>query len=160
MTRGIVFLVVALFAAPLLAQEQVYLYVKHKDAAGETSRYRLECVDADCKAETKAGPRDIKLDDARKKALLDAVQAEARQFVVAAGEASADEVTKVTLRYDAPTKRLDIERRLPAAETADLTSEMLGVIRTYFELDLAKPAPADPQPGDAPAPSPGKAGAG
>ena len=134
MTRGVIVLTVALFAAPLLAQEQVYLYVKHTDAAGESVRYRLECVDLKCTADTKAGKSDITLDDAQKKALLGAVQAEARRFVVAADEVPADELTKVKLRYDTPMKRLEIERRLPAAKSPELTPEMVGIIRTYFTL--------------------------
>lgn len=160
MTRVAVLLAAALFAAPLLAQDEVYLYVRHKEASGQSARYRLDCVDARCTVATEKGKREVGLDDAQQKALLGAVQAEARQFSVGGEPAAGDARTKVKIRYDTPGKRLEIERRLSAEKTADLTPELLEVIKAHFELDFSKPPPAAEEKEKAPAPSVTSTGAG
>lgn len=155
MTRAAVLFAAGLFAAPLLAQEQAYIYVKYKDAAGASVRHKLDCLDAKCKLEVKTGEREISLTAKQKKALLDALQAESKQFFVAADPSSGDNLVKVKLRYDTPGKRLEIERRLPAEKPAGLTPEMLNVIRTHFDLDLSKPV--SPVPGSEKTPVPSSA---
>jgi hypothetical protein len=160
MTRVAVLFVAALFAAPLLAQDEVYLDVKQRDTGGESTRYRLDCVDARCTVETKTGKREVGLNDAQQKALLGAVQAEARQFSVGGEPAAGDARTKVKIRYDTPGKRLEIERRLSAEKTADLTPELREVIKAHFELDFSKPASTGTDEEKAAAPSVTSTGAG
>ena len=153
MTR-IAVLAAILFAAPLFAQEEVYLYVRHKAAAGESVRYKLECRDAGCEVETGKGKRKVSLTTEQKKELLDALRADSRQFFIAADTPRADEQTKVKLRYGTPGKRLEIERRFPVGAPPDLTPETLQVIKTHFELDLSKPASPGADAEESPA-SPG-----
>lgn len=154
MTRGAVLVAAALFAAPLFAQEEIYLYVRHRDAAGESARYKLKCLDASCRVETKTGKREVSLTTEQRKGLLDALQAETKQLVIAADPAAADEQTKVKLRYATPMKRLEIERRMPAGKPVVLTPEMLEVIKTHLDLDLSKPVLPGPAAADDPGAEP------
>ncbi len=139
MLKTVLLVVASLFAATLVAQEQAYIYVSYKDATGASFRHKLDCLESKCKVEIKTNERHINLSAAQTIALLEALQAEAKQFVVATDSASSDILMKVKLRYDTPRKRLVIERRLPADQPADLTPEMLHIIKTYLELDLSKP---------------------
>mgnify|MGYP001822142025 FL=1 len=102
MLRTAALVAASVFAVSLHAQEQVYLYVKYKDAAGESVRYRLDCVDADCKVDTAAGERRLTLNADQKKSLLEALQAEAGHFVVAIDPAPGGSLMKVKCRSDAP----------------------------------------------------------
>ena len=156
MIRTVVLVAAALFAAPLVAQEEAYIYVSYKDSTGASVRHKLNCLDAQCKVDVNKEERHFRLSTAQRKALLDALQAEAKQFVVAADSASSGKLMKVKLRYDTPRKRLSIERRLPDDKPAGLTPEMLQVIKTHLALDLSKPAvpksAADDEPSAEPNP--------
>lgn len=143
-----VLLAASLFAVPLLAQEQVYIYVSYKDVKGTSYRHKLDCVDSKCKLNIKDEERSSSLSTVQKTELLDALQAEAKQFVVAADSASSDKLMKVKFRYDTPKKRLVIERRLPADQPADLTPGMLQVIKAHLDLDLSSPVLPTPTAGD------------
>lgn len=139
MIKTAVLVAASLFAAPLLAQEQVYIYVSYKDANGASFRHKLDCVDSECKVNVKEEERSISLSAAQHKELLDALQAESKQFLVAADPSLIGNLMKVKLRYDTPRKRLQIERRMPGDKPADVTSELRQVIKTHLDLDLSKP---------------------
>ena len=158
MKKSAVLLVACLFAAPLFAQEQVYIYVSYKDAKGASFRHKLECVDSKCKVNIKEEERSISLSAAQKKELLDALQAESKQFVVAADSAASDNLMKVKLRYDTPRKRLSIARRLPSDKPADLTPGMIQVIKTHLDLDLSNPVLPKPDTGGEKSVEPGPQG--
>ncbi len=158
MRRKAMLLAATLFAAPVLAQEQVYIYVSYKDATGASSRHKLDCIDAKCKVNIKAEERSISLSATQKKELLDALQAESKQFVVAADSAASDSLMKVKLRYDTPRKRLQIARRLPSDKPADLTPGMLQVIKAHLDLDLTKPVSPGSVAGDEKSADPGVQG--
>jgi hypothetical protein len=158
MLRTAVLVAASVFAVSLHAQEQVYLYVKYKDAAGESVRYRLDCVDADCNVDTAAGERRLTLNADQKKSLLEALQAEAGHFVVAIDPAPGGSLMKVKFRYDAPLKRLQIERRIPVERPASLTPEMRQVMAIHFGLDLSKPVFSGPAKGAEPQAGPPAAG--
>ena len=148
MIRPTVLLACSLFAAPLLAQEQIYIHVSYKDSKGASVRHKLDCVDFKCKVNVKEKDRSVSLSAAQKKGLLDALQAESKQFVVAADSTASDNLLKVKLRYQTPKKRLQITRRLPGDKPADLTQGMLQVIKTHLDLDLSNPVLPEPAPGD------------
>ena len=139
MVRIALLVAAGLFAAPLLAQEEVYIYVSYKDAAGVSSRHKLECLDAGCEVTVKGQKRAVTLSDEQRQGLRDALQAEAKQFVVAADSVSREKSFKLKFRYNVPRKRLEIEQRFPADEPGKLTPEMLEVIKTHLELDLSSP---------------------
>lgn len=160
MIKTAVLVAAGLAAAPLLAQEQLYVYIKYKDATGASVRYRLDCLDADCKVDTKTGERRFSLATDRKNELLDALQAESKHFFAADDPSSGDDLVKVKLRYDTPGKRLEIERRLPREKPADLTPEMLQVIKAHFDLDFSKPVAPGPDAEKASDPSSARSGAG
>jgi hypothetical protein len=158
MIRTFVCIVASLFATALVAQEQVYIYVKYRDATGTFSRYKLDCIDLKCTLSAKSVDRSIVLSEDQQKELLGALQAECKQFVVADDAASTDHLVKVKLRYDTPTKRLEIEQRLPADKPAELAPEMIGVIKTYLDLDLSEPLSSSSTSGDEPGAQPGSQG--
>ena len=158
MIRTVVLIAASLFATPIVAQEQVYIYVKYKDTTGTSSRHRLDCIDLQCKVSVKSEERSIVLSEDQQRELLSALQAEAKQFVVKADSASSDQLVKVKLRYDAPRKRLQIERRLPADKPAELTPEMIQVIKTHLDLDLTNPVSPRSASGDEPSAEPGPQG--
>jgi len=158
MVRTAVLISASLFAAHLLAQEQVYIYVSYKDAKGASSRHKLDCLDSKCKVSVKSADRSISLSDDQKKALLGALQAESKQFVVATDSASSDSRLKVKLRYDTPGKRLEITRRLPVDKPADLAPELVQVIKTHLDLDLSKPVSPRSATGDDPSGEPSPQG--
>lgn len=158
MTRTVVLIAASLFAIPLFAQEQVYIYVKYKDATGTSSRHQLDCIDLKCKASVQSEERFITLSEDQQKELLGALQAEVKQFVVKADSASSDQLVKVKLRYDTPRKRLQIERRLPADKPVELTPEMIQVIKTHLELDLTNPVSPRSASGDEPSAESGQQG--
>jgi hypothetical protein len=139
MKRIAVLFTAGLFAMPLLGQEQIYLYVSYQDAKGMSLRHKLDCLDVACTLEINASQRRLQLSAEQRQQLLSALQAESQQFRVAIDPPVSDRLIKVKLRYDAPMKRLEIERRLPADQPADLTSEMLQAIKTHLEIDLAQP---------------------
>jgi hypothetical protein len=139
MKRIAVLFAAGLFITPLLAQERIYLYVSHRDDEGTSLRHKLECLDTACKLEINNTQRNIRLSAGQKQQLLQALQAEAHQFKVVMGPAVADKPTKVKFRYDTPTQRLEIERRLPADQPAALTPQMLQAIQSHLALDLALP---------------------
>ena len=155
---AVLVVVASLFAAPVLAQEQVYIYVSYKDAKGASSRHKLDCLDSKCKVNIKAEELTISLSAAQKKELLDALQAESKQFVVAADSATSDNLMKVKLRYDTPRKRLSIARRLPSDKPADLTPGMIQVIKTHLDLDLSNPVLPRSAAGDEKSAEPGPQG--
>jgi hypothetical protein len=139
MKRIAVLFAAGLFAAPLPAQERIYLYVSYRDASGTSLRHKLECLDTACKLEINHSERNVRLSAEQKQRLLQALQAESQQFKVAMGAAVSDKRTKVKFRYDTPTQRLEIERRLPADQPAELTPQMLQAIKTHLALDLTQP---------------------
>ena len=148
MTRTAILLILGLFSAPLLAQEQIYVYVKYKDAKGGYVRHKIDCLDSACKVVVKTQQRQTNLSAEQKKALLEALQAESRRFVAAAEAVSSSNQVKVKLRYDSPGKRLVIERRLPAERPAALSPKMLQVIKAHLELDLSEPLLPGPAAAD------------
>lgn len=136
--RTAVLVAAGLLAAPLLAQEQVYVYVSYKDPSGASFRHKLDCLDSKCQASTNQVRRPIGLSDEQRRELLDALQAESKRFAVRA-DASATDALKVKLRYDSPGNRLSIERRLPGDKPADLAPGMIQVIKAHLGLDLSNP---------------------
>jgi hypothetical protein len=158
MTRIAAIIAAALFAPPLVAQERVYVYVKFKDATGTSSRHRLDCIDLQCKLSVKSDERSIVLSADQQRELLSALQAEAKQFVVTPDSASSDQLLKVKFRYDTPTKRLEIERRLPADKPAELAPEMIRIVRTLLDLDLSEPVSPRSASGGEPGGRPGPQG--
>jgi hypothetical protein len=160
MTRIVAIIAAALFATSLVAQERVYVYVKFKDATGASSRHRLDCLDLQCKLSVKSDERPIVLSADQQRELLSALQAEARQFVVAPDSASRDQLLKVKFRYDTPTKRLEIERRLPADKPAELAPEMIRIVKTLLDLNLSEPVSPGSASGDEAGAEPGAPGQG
>jgi len=152
--RTAILVAASLVAAPLAAQEEVYVYISYKDAKGAFSRHKLDCVDSKCKVTIKSAERSITLTNNQKKELLTAVQTESKQFVVAPDSASSDPSVKVKLRYDTPGKRLEIERRLPVDKPADLAPGMIQVIKAHLDLDLSKPLAPKPAERDEPSAEP------
>ena len=140
MKRIAVLLAAGLFASGLLGQEQIYLYVSYQDTGATSFRHKLDCLDVACKLESDNHGRKLNLSAEQKSQLLHAMQVESRRFSVAMDPLLNDKRLKVKFRYDTPSKRLEIERRLPADQPADLSSEMLQVIKIHLKLDLTQAA--------------------
>lgn len=152
MHKGIA--VAAMFlASTAAAEERIYLYLSTKGPDGQSLRHRLECTDGTCKVEIGEAVRQSNLSDAQRKEILAAVQAEASRLDLGAALVSVDAELKLKIRYEAPDKRLTLERRLPAADSAGLSTPMREVLKTYLDLDLSKPQPPASAKGDRPTPA-------
>jgi len=138
--------VAAMFlASTAAAEERIYLYLSTKGPDGRT--------DGTCKVEIGEAVRQSNLSDAQRKEILAAVQAEASRLDLGAALVSVDAELKLKIRYEAPDKRLTLERRLPAADSAGLSTPMREVLKTYLDLDLSKPQPPASAKGDRPTPA-------
>jgi hypothetical protein len=146
---AVLLLAAGLFATSLLAQEQVYLYVSYQAAVETSFRHKLDCLDTACKLEMNNTERNVRLTTEQRQRLLHALQTESKRFNVALDPVLSGKPIKIKFRYDTPTKRLEIERRLPADQPVDLTPEMLQVIKTHFELDLTRAVSIRSNSGDA-----------
>jgi hypothetical protein len=139
MKRIAVLVTAGLLAMPLLAQERIYLYVSYRDAIETSFRHKLDCIDTACKLVINNTERNLRLTAEQKQQLLHALQVESKQFDLVQDPAPGDKPIKVKFRYDTPGRRLEIERRLPADQPAELTPAMLRVIQTQLGLDLTQP---------------------
>ena len=155
MTKIAVLAAAALFAAPLAAQEEIYIYVNYKDASGASYSYKLDCLDSKCTASTNTAERTINLSEGQRDELLGALQAESKRFAVSLEPVAGDDLMKIRLKYYTPRKRLKIEHRVPADKPAGLSPEMIQVIKAHLDLDLSTPvspktaeqAPTSAKPG-------------
>jgi len=148
MKRAAIGLATILFASVAAAQEYVYIYVNYKNADGTSSRHKLECTDADCKAGNKKEVRPVRLSDAQRGELLKALQAEMRQFALEGDPAPGGNTMKLKIKYETPQKRMSIERRLGVDSPEAVTPEMHGVLKAYLDLEIKKPESPAPAPGN------------
>ncbi len=139
MKKAAIGLAAMLIASAVAAEEYVYIYVSYKGADGASSRHKLECTDASCKAEIKGEVRPMSLSDAQRGELIEALQTETRQFTLEGDSASGDNTMKLKVKYETPQRRMSAERRLGADNPDAVTPEMRNVLKAYLDLEIKKP---------------------
>jgi hypothetical protein len=135
MTRMIFALAAALFASSLFAEEEIYLYSSYKNSAGNSIRYKMDCLDSRCKINN-SKERSVSLSREQRDQILAAFQAETRRFDLKGSPKSSDRLVKIKFRYLTDRKRLQISMRLPDDRLDEVSPEMTAVLETYLELNL------------------------
>jgi hypothetical protein len=146
MTKAIAVLAAMLATSAFASDEYLYIYVSYKGADGTSARHRLECADAECKAEIKGAARPVSLSGEQRAEVLKALQAETTRFVLQGESAPADNPMKLKIKYETPQRRLSIERRVSMDDTGAVSQEMRGVLAAFLGLELHVKVPDAPAP--------------
>ena len=131
----------ALLATTVSAEEQFYIYISYKDAAGAYYQQSLDCLDSQCKVKNNDTVRAMTLSADQRSELLGAFEAETRTFTLKSDEEQGDRLVKLKYRYMTLTRDLSISRRLPDKKLAEVTPEMLKAIKANIGFDLLSLVP-------------------
>ena len=155
MNRTIFTLAVALFSSGLSATERIYLRTSYDDIGGISGQHNMVCRDSRCTIHSQSADRSMTLSKAQWEQILEAFQMEANRFDIKNAPQPGENLLSIKLKYTTERKRLEITRRIPVDQPADVSPELTAVIKTYLELDLSRlgsPAPAageeNPEPAD------------
>ena len=138
----------ALFATTVSAEERFYIYISYKDAAGTHYRQSLDCLDSQCEVKNNDTVRAMTLSADQRTELLGAFEAETRTFTLKSDEEPGDRLVKLKYRYQTLTRDFSISRRLPDKKLAEVTPEMLKVIKANIGFDLLSLVPPKGETGE------------
>ena len=149
MTRTIVALVAVLYAAVLFAEEEIYLYTSHSDNEGVRVSHKMTCQDSVCTVTSHSAEKEIALTKTQRDQILEAFRSEVKRFEFQNAAKPDERLVKIKFRYSTGGKRLEISRRIPASQVAEVSPELIAVFETYFpELDFPGPESSKPATDD------------
>ena len=136
MTRMIFALATTLVASSLFAAEEIYIYSSYNNSAGNSISHKMTCQDSRCTIENPMKEQSVSLSKEQRDQILAAFKAETKRFDLTPPTKSSDRLVKIKFRYMTDGKRLQISKRLPDDQLADVSTEMAAVLETYLELNL------------------------
>jgi len=130
------------------ASEKGSIEIDYHLNSGSMASRELSFKGTACTIQKEGGEKTIELSEEKMKAILAAIQAEAKRFVVAPRKFSSLKMDTTTVsgehiglqfKYKAAGAELEIELDIPFGAPSGLSKEMVAIIKTYFGLDLSKP---------------------
>lgn len=141
-------LVTFLLCSAAGAREDGSIEVGYYLSAGKAVSFELKFKGTNCSIEANGKKTSVTLSEAQQKAMLAAIQAEVKRYVVAPrnfpsldmdAECVAGEHVGLQFKYKAAGSELEMELDIPFDAPSGLSQEMINVIKQHFSIDLSTP---------------------